>query len=592
MDIVTKSFFNQFKEQYDYTSYPEDDAFELFSIFSIVSKYIKAETINKVLLEDLNIGDGGDWGIDGVIVIVNGKVVTSQQEVDDLLQANGSLQLQIILVQAKTSTTIKVAELGKTLDGAEYILKEVAGDINQCLPPCNDALTEYRNLIKYIYSKSADFKDGHNPTFEVYYVACGDVQNQRDYDAKISKATGHINELNLTSCFECHLLGKKDIIELYKETKSKIEVDIKIEHKIPLPEVENIDDSYLCLMPFKEFRKLIIDKDSKIIHSVFYDNIRAFQGDNAVNKAMAESLRNRDINLFTAMNNGITVIAKEIRVTGTNMHLSDYQIVNGCQTSNVLQQNIHIAGIDNLMLTVKLISSKNKNVRDKIIVGNNSQTEVKREQLVALLETQKTIEDYYNAQNKFEKLYYERRSKQYRYEDTKVPSYKVITMPFQIKSFVAMILGKPHQVCGYYGSIVEQFDKNGMQVFAPDTNPALYYTSALACYKMIQCFDKQIIPRKYKKIKYHLLLAFKLMSQKIDQPKMNSNSIQEYCDYLCEILCDNNKCTEAFQAAVKMIDSALKREPKDQDGMSEQLTRDLNIIAKHIQAYNNSIAKK
>ena len=139
---------------------------------------------------------------------------------------------------------------------------------------------------------------------------------------------------------------------------------------------------------------MIIDPDSKIIHSVFYDNIRSFQGDNSVNKAMSESLKKGDVNLFAAMNNGITVIAKGLITTGTNVHLSDYQIVNGCQTSNVLQQNLSIPNIDELMLTVKIISSKDKEIRDKIIVGNNSQTEVKREQLVALLDTQKYIEDY------------------------------------------------------------------------------------------------------------------------------------------------------------------------------------------------------
>ena len=92
------------------------------------------------MLDDLNVGNGGDWGIDGFIIIVNGKIVTNQQEVDDLLMANGTLQLQIVLVQAKTSQKFDVAELGQFLDGAEYILKDVLGHNN--LPSCNDDLHE------------------------------------------------------------------------------------------------------------------------------------------------------------------------------------------------------------------------------------------------------------------------------------------------------------------------------------------------------------------------------------------------------------------------------------------------------------------
>ena len=584
MDIITKSHFEQFVKQYGYESMSDDDAFELFSIYCIVSKYVKTDTISRPVLDDLHIGNGGDWGIDGFIVIINGKIVTSQQEVEDLLAANGYIRMKIVLVQAKNSPNFKVAELGQFLDGAEYIMKDIMGEND--LPSCNDFLMEYRNLIEFVYSKSADFEQGENPTFNMYYITCGDYNEQADFKAKISKTEKSILDYGLTKDFHCDMLGKKEIVEAYKETKSKIEVDIRVEQKISLPEVKNIEESYLCLIPFKEFKKLIIGPDSKIIQSVFYDNIRSFQGENTVNKAMAASLKNGDINLFAAMNNGVTVIAKSIKTTGIQIHLIDYQIVNGCQTSNVLQQNLDIPNIDELMLTVKIISSKDKEIRDKIIVGNNSQTEVKREQLVALLDTQKRIEDYYNAQNKYEKLYYERRSKQYRFDETQIPVYKVITIPFQIKAFVSMVMGKPHQVSGYYGSIVEQFDKNGVRVFAPETNPALYYTSALACYKMTECFDSHSIPSKYKKIKFHLLLAFRLMCECFALPQYNSNKVQMYCDHLCSILCDNKKCKEGFEAAVKLVDIVLKREPKDQDRASKLFTDNLHRVSSQLNEIN------
>ena len=587
MDIITKSHFDQFKNQYGCENKADCDAFELFSIYCIVSKYIKTDTISRPMLDDLNIGNGGDWGIDGFIIIVNGKVITTQQEVDDLLSANGSIQVKMVLVQAKTSSNFNVSELGQFLDGAEYILKDILGCSD--LPSCNEDLIEYRNLVKYIYSKSADFHNGENPMFDLYYVTCGDYRSQSDFTAKISKAEEIIKTFDLTSSFRCHILGKKEIVGYYKDTKSKIEVDIRVEQKIPLPETTKIEQSYLCLIPFKEFRKLIIGSNSKIIHSVFYDNIRAFQGANTVNKAMAESLRKGDINLFTAMNNGITVIAKSLNTTGTIIHLSDYQIVNGCQTCNVLQQNLNIPNIDELVLTVKIISSNDKEIRDKIIVGNNSQTEVKREQLVALLDTQKNIEDYYNAQSKYEKLYYERRSKQYRFDETKIPSYKVITIPFQIQAFVSMVMGEPHKVSGYYGSVVEQFDKNGIRVFAPDTNPALYYTSALASYKMAQSFNNNLIHKKYKKVKFHLLLAFRLMCEKNTLPNYNSNKVQSYCDYLCELLCDNKKSQIGFEAATKLIDLALNREPKDQDRMSKDLTDKLFRLSHQVNERKNQI---
>lgn len=579
MDIITKSQFEQFKNQYGLQRQSESSAFEFFVIYCVASKYVKSDTISKDLLNDLCVGNGGDLGIDGFIPIVNGKIVTSRQEVDDLLSANGSLSVHFVIVQAKTSESFNVASLGQTLDGAEYLLKEVLGET--ILPTCNEDIKDCRELFKHIYQKSADFSDGINPKLTIYYVTCGDYQAQQDFTSKIAKTESYINQSDLISPdgFRCFMLGKKELINLYKETKSQLACDIRVDLKIPMPEVEKVSESYLCLLRFSEFRKLIIDDAGDMIDSVFNDNIRAFQGDNLVNSAMSQSLKDESLNLFTAMNNGITVIAKDMRTTGTNIHLVDYQIVNGCQTSYVLHKNIGLSNIDDLQLVVKLIASADKKIRDKIIVGNNSQTEVRREQLVSLLEAQKYIEDYYSSQNKFEKLYYERRSKQFKNSGTQVPQDKVITIPFQIKAFVSMIMSEPHKVSGYYGSIVEQFDKNGRKVFAPDTKPEFYYTSALACYKMTECFSVGILDRKYKKMKFHMLLAFRLMCEKFPLPALTSGKAQEYCEHLCTILSDSRRCEQGFLAAAKLVDVALKRNPVDSDRMSQVFTDKLKRLA-------------
>ena len=386
MDIITRSFVNKFKAEYGYYDISESDVFELFSIYCVLSKYDMSETINKALLDELKIGKGNDWGIDGFVAIVNGKTITTIQEVEDLLSANNYLEVTFVFVQAKTSISLSSAELGQFIDGMEYVLRDVLGET--ALPDCNEDLLHFREIVKFIYSHSADFKNGRNPELYMYYVACGNYNAQPDFTSKISKAKQFADGTNLVSDYNCYLLGKNDIVGLYKDTKIHKEIKIKVDQKLSLPEVDGIAESYLCLIPFGEFRKTFIGEDDKIISSVFYDNIRSYQGDNLVNHDMSASLKNNDLNLFTAMNNGITVIVKSLQPTGAYMILSDYQIVNGCQTCNVLHQNMSLPNIANMMLTVKIVSSTDKNIRDKIIVGNNSQTEIKREQLVSLLDTQ------------------------------------------------------------------------------------------------------------------------------------------------------------------------------------------------------------
>lgn len=585
MDIVTQSHFNEFRSTYGYEAISESDAFELFTIYCIASKYCKSETISKNLLEDIKIGNGGDWGIDGFIIVVNGKIVTSRKLVDDLLVANGSINAQIILIQSKTSTSFNAAELGMALDGIENLLRDILGETT--LPSSNSDLNDYRDLLTHIYSHSSDFTDGNNPILHGYYVCCGVYNAQSDFESKVKKTADFVNTTDLVRDFSYSFIDRKEIVSYYKSTKSKPEVVINIEQKLTLPKVDKITDAYLCVLPYTELQKLYVSED-KIMQEVFYDNVRAFQGMNLINKSISDSLKSGNVDLFAAMNNGITVIARKLKPTGHDIRLIDYQIVNGCQTCNVLYLNRDIPNIENLRVTVKLIASEDKDIRDKIIVGNNSQTEVKREQLVSLLDTQKVIEDYYNAQNTYEKLYYERRSKQYKSSDAKVPISKIITIPNQILSFVSMIMSAPDKVSGYYGSIVDEFEKNGNKVFSIDTNPALYYTCALAYYKMQEMFSSGVIDRKYRKIKFHVLLAFRLMCECSPLPQFNSNRVQAYCDHLCKRLCDDNKCEEGFKAAIVLVNTALGHEPNDSDRMKESFTKKIKELAARASEVNKA----
>ena len=591
MDTITKSIFDDFCKQFEYVGLKESEAFERFAIYCVIAQNIKYDTISKDLLENMCIGGGNDWGIDGFALIVNGKYVSTEEEINNLLETNGFLSVDIFALQAKTSSSISSAELGQSLDGVDFLLKEIISEPGTLsLPPSNDDINAVRDLLKVVYKNCASFKDGVNPTLHYSYVTCANyLQKNGDVEAKLAKINAIIQNYNLINgAIKSEVVDKNLLKKYYDATKRKNEATIKVEHKLNLPQVTNIKESYLCLIPFGELKKLLVDAEDNIILSIFEDNVRAFQGENTVNKAIAESLNKGEIDLFTAMNNGITIIAKDVSTSGIFITLSDYQIVNGCQTCHILYHHRDVPNIDKLQLIVKIISSQDKELRDHIIVANNSQTEVKREQLISLLDIQRKIEAYYYAQNKYEKLYYERRSKQYK-NDLSVKQYQIVTIPFQIKAFVSMILGCPDKVNGYYGSIIEQFDKNGQKVFRTDIDPSLYYTSALASIKLEQMFNEKHLSKMYKKVRYHLLYAFRLMVEKEALPQqLNSHKIPVYCDNICKILCDKEKCVKAFQAALRIVEAALKRKPNDNDQQSAYFTKSIKELMISVNNINKS----
>lgn len=296
-----------------------------------------------------------------------------------------------------------------------------------------------------------------------------------------------------------------------------------------------------------------------------------------MNKAIGETIRAGKISLFTALNNGLTIIARKVVRNKKNLYLEDYQIVNGCQTCHVLYESRNVENIDNLVLMAKIIASEDREIRDSIVVANNNQTEVKREQLTSLLDAQRNIENYYKVQNSFTKLYYERRSKQYSYGNENIPADHVITIPYQIRAYVSMIMGQPHLTSNYYGKIIEIVnEKNGKEVmFDKNSNPAFYYMSALAAFKRDKWLAEGKIERIYKFVKHHLLYAITLVLEK-NMPQVNSNKVEEFCEDVCAILDDEVRGVELFDKAAKLITQTLSRMPEETDLNDPTLASKIN----------------
>ncbi len=68
-----------------------------------------------------------------------------------------------------------------------------------------------------------------------------------------------------------------------------------------------------------------------------------------------------------------------------------------------------------LQIPIKLIETENDDTVNQIIKATNRQTEVSDEQLIALNEFHRKLEAFYNTFSGTNRIFYERRSKQYNY---------------------------------------------------------------------------------------------------------------------------------------------------------------------------------
>jgi hypothetical protein len=577
MDRITRTLVEDFLRAYGLEPEELSKDFEKFVNHAILSKeYTKTFDVSNV-----TVASGNDTGIDGIGIIANGHLIEYIDEIDDLLAKNNFLEVTYIFIQSKTSSGFQAVDIQNFSFGVKDFFSEEPRLVR------NEDITRFAEISDYLLSKASCFRN--NPVCKLYFVTTGTWTGDQNHLAVVEDAKETLESFSIFEQVLFYPLGANDIGKLYRQSKSSISSTFIFTNKVTLPDLPGITEAYYGILPFSEFRKLLVDDEDKIIN-IFDDNVRDFQGENnPVNQVIGETVTGEKSELFSVLNNGVTIVAQSLKSSGNNFTITDYQIVNGCQTSNVLFNHRHSESVQRLWIPLKLIVTGDEDVKNQITIATNSQTAIRREQLTALSDFQRNLEHYYDSFDSDEKLYYERRSKQYN-SDASVNKTRIITIPIQIKAFSAMYLKNPHLVTSFFGSIVKKLDTDGSPIFNQDHKLIPYYVSGLAHYRLDSFFRSKNndlnIDSKYKKVKFHLLMLFRLIIQPTDPPPMNSDrKMESYCQPILEVLKDQYSCLEKFRQAVDILDKSeidiQNREHLKQAKITDNLIKTFRDIYHH-----------
>jgi hypothetical protein len=523
------------------------DKFETFVNYTIVTSiYSKSFDTNSI-----DTGKGDDTGIDGFAIIVNNQLIENCDEISGIIANGNKLKVEYVFIQSKTSEGFKTSEIGQFTHGILDFLSESPSIVR------NEEIKKFAEISDFIISNSAHMQQ--TPTCKAFYVTLGRANNEANLDARIESGRQDILSTNMFAEVEYHRLGASEICTIYRKTKDAISSTINFVSKVALPNIDGVDEAYIGILPLSEFKKIVKDENGKI-RNVFDDNVRDFQGTgNPVNKKIDSTLSSTHPDLFSVLNNGVTIVASSLVTLSNNFTLKDYQIVNGCQTSNILAQYTDRVYLNDLCVPLKLIITQNEDVKTKITVATNSQTAIKQDQLSALSNFLRNLEHYYNTFKSGEgKLYFERRARQYASDGT-VQKSRIITIQFQIKSFASMFLKEPERVTSFYGVMVKQIQDNDKQIFIDGQRFETYYLSGLAFYRMMYLFRKGLIDRKYKKVKFFVLMVLNKIAGNGEDISNQLNSkkiVQKYCNPIIEQLLDEDKSIDLFKQATDIIDSS------------------------------------
>lgn len=584
MHILVKSHVQELIKDFSYEGYKESKLFEFLCNYCIVSKHF----FGRFQPEDVTT-DEDDASIDGIAVIVDGDLIGTEE---DAIKAFGThktnLSVDLVLVQAKSGEAFKKDDISNFKLGVEDFLSLApnlpSGLFNQ----------EAIKILKVVFANLRKVRN-RLPSAHIYYCTSGTYKKEREIKAcfdlveKAVKSSELFHKVNVTP------MGRKELSRLYAEITVKNEAKLNLIDYFGMPSMPGIPQSYVALVSAKHFvEQLLSDEDGNLRQAVFEENVRSFLGDdNDVNTAIQKTLEQVEKKkLFSVLNNGITIVAPELTLTPNTKQITitNYQIINGCQTSTTLHSNLRWLTPD-VNVVIKFIESPENQSSEDIIAATNSQSDIAKEAFFGLRDKAKLVQKYFNAQNKNSAdnlIYFERRQAEYRGQALQAS--RIFDVREVARCYVAMFLNQPHSSARYVSTIFTAHDE---QLFKDDDHEAYYYASSLALYKYQTLINgRKNGAQNFIKLRWHVIQIFKwLVHQDMNVPAPNSNKADGYANQLIKILNDDKKpyirifekCQQIISAVGIPSDDALKRAKFSSDLMK--------AVAANIQGTNTSGGK-
>ena len=523
MNPLIAGLFGNFRASEELEGLPEDDAFELF----IAAQLLPDDLLEQVQITDLLL-DASTIGLDLAVLEINGALVWDVDDVEDLCEPTSKIEVTVHLAQAKRSANIDSAQI--------LALGAVAAQFLN-----NDGLQQHPKLkalmesLRRVFTSYAAKLKGA-PAVNVHYACTAPSMAVSDATVADRMATARtsLEALGFVGPVHCAVWGADELHAAWNRKNQANEVELQLEKQVNLPKMPGIDQAILGVVAATELLKLVEGQDGNLDERIFYDNVRGFKGeDNPVNRQILETLTTQESQLLPVLNNGVTVVARTYQPKpGDAVSLSDFQIVNGCQTSHCLHRakDAIVASESPIYVPIRLVVTQDDEVATRIIRATNSQTAVLENDLVALTKFQKQLEDFYRLDPVDVKLAYERRSGQFYAAD--VIKTRVVTISDQMRAVAAVMLDSPHAAGRYTGRL---YDEVGTTIFRENHKLLPYVASAFAAYRIENALRKGLDP-SLKPARYHILMTVKYQVLGGPSAPLESNQVEAQSRTLIDVL--------------------------------------------------------
>ena len=521
---MIKVMLRDYQKSFGMENVAESVAFEYFVNHTILRSH-QPEAFNVINdICDLICVDGqNDMGIDGIAIKVNDIFISSTDDIDNILSMHRKIRIEFIFIQSKYKEKFDSGEYGKFVDGIVDFLQVEHHE------PHNEKIESWIKIKDYLLSEEIMGAWSDVPDVRTYYVVMGKWDENEHIIAKTKNMKSQIDAMRTYGKVIERYIDSKSLLTMCEENENNFTTTLNTIDSFQLTEVEGVENSIILLCNAEEIIKMLKSSDELLRKSLFTDNVRDYQGDTTINQEMLSTICGNP-QQFVLMNNGITIVCGKAISSNRKVTITNPQVVNGCQTCNVLysayKNNIKLSDI---YVTVKVISTKKSDVTNQIVRGTNRQNIVLDEAFEITRDFHKNLEIFFLAlpiDNAYEKIYYERRSKQYADNPTILATQR-INFRILIQSVVSLFLEKPNLGYIHEAKLLQEFQN---VIFVDNQSLFPYYVApSLLLFMDTICRERQ--DRRFcSTYKYQILFVLAINIAGFPPDINKGKVLDEYCE--------------------------------------------------------------
>lgn len=351
----------------------EAEYFEYFAAAQILKDY----DLSDDEIENGLIGAANDGGCDGVYTFLNSNLIFGDQI--ETITAPKESKIEVVILQAKRENSFKEDPILKWKTVSDNLL-QLSNPLDEFSLRYNEDVLESFRIFRDLYTKL--IRNRIKLKFRFCYVTYA-IECHPNVKQQAEELKAIIRKSYPAADVYVDFIGAEELFEKYNSVAETV-VNLPLV-EMPIGLGKNKD--YVGLVSLGEYFKFIIDDNQGLRKNFFEANVRDYQGKNAVNSCIRDTLEDTgSTEDFWWLNNGITILASEATMANSReLQLTNPEIVNGLQTSNEIynyySQDIKRLEKENRNILVRVIVPETEKVRDDIIFATNNQTNIPKSSL-------------------------------------------------------------------------------------------------------------------------------------------------------------------------------------------------------------------